>query len=120
VNPGAAAQIISSQTDVLAVGPDQVHQVTYTVEDQYGNPIAYVPLDVTLQTVVVSDGGTSGSTEEPGTLSVPSPSETDALGQLTVTYTTTSTADEDTNVENVIQVTDPGTSLSNNQAGFSF
>jgi hypothetical protein len=120
VNPGAAAKIASSQTDVLAVGPDQVHQVTYTVEDQYGNPIAYVPLDVTLQTVVVNDEGASGVTEEPGTLSVPSPSETDALGQLTVTYTTTSTADEDANVENVIQVTDPGTSLSNNQAGFSF
>ena len=117
----ASPSILSSSvTTSSAVSASSLHQITYTVQDMYGNPIQGETVNFTQQQVVGSSAEpTAEASEAAGSLSASS-GVTNSLGQVTVTYFASPTADADADLQDNITAAVPSTSLTNGQAQFSY
>ena len=120
VNPGAPYSITSSATSAAGVGASQMSAITYTVKDQYGNVVPNAMVDFSVrQAVGTSTEAQAESAEAAGTLSM-TQLPTGANGQVTVDYTSSSTADNDGDVVDAVVATVAGTSVTNAQAQFTY
>ncbi len=120
VNPAAPYSITSSSTAVANVGPSQLSAVTYTVKDQYGNVVPNATVDFSLRQAVGTTSEAQAEVgESVGSLSVVQ-LPTGPNGQVTVDYTSSSTADNDNDVVDSIVATVAGTNVTNTQAQFAY
>ena len=120
VNPAAPYSITSSSTAVANVGPSQLSAVTYTVKDQYGNVVPNATVDFSIRQAVGTTSEAQAEVgESVGALSVVQ-LPTGPNGQVTVDYTSSSTADNDNDVVDSIVATVAGTNVTNTQAQFAY
>lgn len=120
VTAAAPATLSSTVTNAIYVGANTEQTITYTLLDAYGNPVVGQTVNFAIQQKVGATSETSGEAQEAsGTLSAAS-GVTNAQGQVSVTYTSSPTADADGDLTDVVVASIPSTSVSNTQAQFNY
>jgi len=120
VNAAAPATLTSTVTNTIYVGANSTQTVTYTLLDAYGNPVVGQTVDFGLQQKVGATTETTNESQEAQGVLSASSAVTNSAGQVTVTYTSSPTADADGDLTDVIVASVPSTSLTNTQAQFSY
>lgn|GEM_PF-5669268 len=121
---GQPANLTSSITAPVSAIANGQYAVTYTVTDQYGNPVSGVPVQFSLAQKVGNISEAQNETQESigslvtstGNLNV----STDSSGQATVTYKASSTADGDGDLQDVVTASVANLNLANAQAVFTY
>ena len=121
---GQPASLTSSLTSPLSVLANSQNTVTYTVTDQYGNPVSGVPVQFSLAQQVSTSSEAQNETQEAGGALITSTGntivDTNSSGQVTVTYKASATADGDGDLQDVLTATVSGPDISNTQAVFTY
>ncbi|MHB1627199.1 MAG: hypothetical protein ACYCVB_02305 [Bacilli bacterium] len=124
VAAGQPTSLTGSLTSPLSVLANSQYTVTYTVTDQYGNPVSGVPVQFSLAQQVGNSSEAQNETQEAGgaitTSTGNSTVDTNSSGQVTVTYKASATADGDGDLRDVVTATVSNPNISNSQAVFTY
>ncbi len=131
VTAGAPTAITTSSSSPTSVTAGSKHAVTYTVLDQYGNPVPNATVNFSLiQSVgLVTEAQTSQETSELlGAISADSSvvggnsatAVTNQSGQVTVYYTADTTADSDGDLNSTISANTGSPVITNSQTVFTY